>query len=382
MRTARFFSFSRLFAAITASFLAFSGAAVADDATLTDNASGLTWKRCAEGQTWQGSDCTGKAQGYPHIRAVKLDKGGWRLPTITELAALADLDKRQSIIDKAAFPNTPADHFWSATGYAGQHGHWWAVNFKNGAVYPSRGEKYFYVRLVRGEPQSNAANRAGQAFSDAGDGKVVHEPTGLAWKRCAEGQSQAGTRCIGTAGNYTWDDAQSLAVDGWRLPTRNELLGIVAWENIGPAIDAAIFPGTPAAFFWSANSAAGTETNAWSVGFQDGYSDVSGKSARRHVRLVRDAGIGGMAAADPATARADGERLFNWAESLYAAYFFPAKPPLLESQGFVYRYYSGTGLYLAVKDGKLWIAGPFNPNQLADAGAYLPWLKRAKAAGF
>lgn len=31
------------------------------DGTATDGTTGLTWKRCSEGQTWDGSTCTGDA---------------------------------------------------------------------------------------------------------------------------------------------------------------------------------------------------------------------------------------------------------------------------------------------------------------------------------
>lgn len=34
------------------------------DGTVTDTRHGLIWKRCAEGQTWDGSTCTGDAVTY------------------------------------------------------------------------------------------------------------------------------------------------------------------------------------------------------------------------------------------------------------------------------------------------------------------------------
>jgi len=60
------------------------------DGTASNSKTGLTWKRCHEGQTWTGSTCTGKPKEYTWDEAKKLKssfagKTDWRLPSIDEL---------------------------------------------------------------------------------------------------------------------------------------------------------------------------------------------------------------------------------------------------------------------------------------------------------
>lgn len=350
------------------------------DNTISTESSGLIWKRCAEGQTWSGSGCAGFAKSFTLAEAQRLAREGWRLPTIAELLSIAKRDNVRPAIDKAAFPNTPSENFWAATTYADQRGLGWAVNFRNGANYASKSAKHFHVRLVRDEQPRTSSAGGGQdiSFDDMGGGNLTDSRTGLTWKRCAEGQSWAGSACLGAAGSYSWAEARKLALDGWRIPDADELLTLVEWTKSRPAIDTANFPGTPSAPFWSASPDAVNPDKAWNVLFHDGLSDVSPKSAHRHVRLVRN---------EPAALRQDftqndAERVFNWAESVYPAYFSPAKPPVREAQGYIYRHYPNTGLYLAMKNGKLWLVAPSNSSLLFDGGSFSRWLGKAKAAGF
>jgi len=60
------------------------------DGTATNSKTGLTWKRCYEGQTWTGSTCSGAPKGYTRDEAKKMKssfvgKTDWRLPSIDEL---------------------------------------------------------------------------------------------------------------------------------------------------------------------------------------------------------------------------------------------------------------------------------------------------------
>ncbi len=71
-------------------------------------------------------------------------------------------------------------------------------------------------------------------FADAGNGTVLHLPSGLVWKRCTEGLTwnSGGSTCDGSAVLYTWQqafqrvDAVNASADAavnagqtdWRLP--------------------------------------------------------------------------------------------------------------------------------------------------------------------
>lgn len=108
-------------------------------------------------------------------------------------------------------------------------------------------------------------------FADAGNGTVRHIPTGLVWKRCAEGQTWDGTTCQGTAGSYTWQQAfqqaDSVNAGGagtwnagqsdWRVPNQKELRSIVERGCFNPSINLTQFPATPASLFWSGSPFAG-----------------------------------------------------------------------------------------------------------------------------
>lgn len=334
--------------------------------------SGLTWKRCAEGQAWNGTTCAGNAVRFNATQAKALTKAGWRVPTIGELSTLIQHDRNRPAANVTLFPGTPSAHFWSSTPSKAHPNNFWAVNFGNGAIYTSRITKYFHVRLVRGSLRE-------RTYIDLGNGTLALEPGNLIWKRCAEGQSWAGSTCLGNAANLTWNEAMKIAADGWRIPTLEELASLVEWSKSHPAIDTALFPSTPASAFWSATVANSSSKLAWSIDFQDGYTDTSPQLANRHVRLVRNEAPLPQSRAE---LRLLAERVFNWAEKSHAEYFYPAGQPTQEAQGYLFRYYPSTGLYLAVKDGRLWLVGPFNNEQIRDAGSLGRRFSQAKAAGF
>ena len=138
-------------------------------------------------------------------------------------------------------------------------------------------------------------------FAGAGAGMVRHVPTGLVWKRCAEGQTWDGATCTGTAANYTWQQAfervdavnaaaagtQNLGATDWRLPNINELKSIAELGCQNPAINLTQFPNTSAWRFWSGSPVAGYPDVAWGVDFDDGDGYWSARNFALAVRLVR-----------------------------------------------------------------------------------------------
>ncbi|MDF1614645.1 DUF1566 domain-containing protein [Desulfurivibrio dismutans] len=137
-------------------------------------------------------------------------------------------------------------------------------------------------------------------FSVNGDGTVTHNPTGLIWMRCSLGQSWdvSTSTCTGADSTYTWQQALAAAqtINGnggyaghndWRLPNKNELESIVERRCWSPAINAAIFPGTPSDRFWSSSPFAYNAEYAWRVLFDYGYVNGSYKQNGSRVRLVR-----------------------------------------------------------------------------------------------
>ena len=145
--------------------------------------------------------------------------------------------------------------------------------------------------------QSNLQpNNPDAAYTDHGDGTVTHTPTGLMWKRCAEGQTWSGSTCTGSAtSSHTWAQALTLGSTAsfaghadWRLPSLKELRSLVEECRSNPSINDAIFPATPSSYFWSGSPHASYSDYAWDVYFNNGYSGYYSRSYNDYsVRLVR-----------------------------------------------------------------------------------------------
>lgn len=127
------------------------------DGTVTDRATGLIWKQCAEGLS--GADClTGGAttftwqQALQHAEAaVFAGSSLWRLPNKKELASLVEQRCVDPAINARFFPNTPASWFWSSSPHAyPSYGAWYVYFGGGGGVYSDLKSYAEYVRLVRG----------------------------------------------------------------------------------------------------------------------------------------------------------------------------------------------------------------------------------------
>lgn len=126
--------------------------------TVTDTRTGLTWKRCAEGQSWNGSTCTGSASRHTWANALALAEastfaghGDWRLPSLKELRSLVEECRYNPAINDTVFPNTlSSPNFWSGSPYAPHSGSAWYVDFYRGTANNYGRSNTFSVRLVRG----------------------------------------------------------------------------------------------------------------------------------------------------------------------------------------------------------------------------------------
>lgn len=128
--------------------------------TVTDKTTGLMWKRCTEGQSWNGKTCSGSAKPLSLVDAAWLQQanakgksqGGftdWRLPTQDELLSLVQSRCSNPAINLKAFPATASAFYWTSTQGSGTVNSFWTVDFKDGfdSLF-NRGQTQ-YVRLVR-----------------------------------------------------------------------------------------------------------------------------------------------------------------------------------------------------------------------------------------
>lgn len=144
-----------------------------------DSKAGITWQRCSLGQTWSGYNCDGEPKIYTWFEAQEAANAvgkGWRVPSASELMSLVrcstGFQRRifvpdhkgdnqimpsrckegasRPTIDRAIFPNTPKNSYWSSSSFAGNNATAWLISFYygDGDAYYSK-LNYGYVRLVR-----------------------------------------------------------------------------------------------------------------------------------------------------------------------------------------------------------------------------------------
>ena len=134
------------------------------EGTATDLQTGLTWKRCAEGQIWDGTTCMGTAitgkweaalrRGVASNSAGHVD---WRLPNAKELMSIVEERCLTPAINATVFPNTPI-FVWSGSPSAQNPGYAWFVDAYYGLIDGDRkSSNFFAVRLVRGGQAVNVA---------------------------------------------------------------------------------------------------------------------------------------------------------------------------------------------------------------------------------
>lgn len=127
-------------------------------------------------------------------------------------------------------------------------------------------------------------------FEPLGAGHEVKDHrTGLVWRRCAEGQHWSGGQCLGSALTMPHLEALALAESqsGWRLPSVTELYSLVEPDRRLPALDAAVFPNTPNAWFWTSTLSNSRISHAWLVHLGEGQANFALRLNHVHVRLVR-----------------------------------------------------------------------------------------------
>lgn len=127
---------------------------ISEDGTeVTDNKTGLIWRRCPEGMTASIDGCTGIPGVYDLEAALALAKSeakatrqAWRLPKVEELSSIVDTSRRDPSIDTAVFPGTPGSPFFTASPDGALS---WFVSFYVGKVFSEYSAVPNHVRLVR-----------------------------------------------------------------------------------------------------------------------------------------------------------------------------------------------------------------------------------------
>ncbi|MBO0612125.1 MAG: hypothetical protein RL122_88 [Pseudomonadota bacterium] len=112
--------------------------------TVTDSRSGLTWKKCLEGQ--DGRECSGSPRRMSWDKAADTAQAGWRLPTLAELRGLVEHRCTAPAVNLEIFPHMRAVGVWSSDQSDPRA---WSLDFSKGKAYENFKGAGMYVRLVR-----------------------------------------------------------------------------------------------------------------------------------------------------------------------------------------------------------------------------------------
>ncbi len=129
---------------------------------------------------------------------------------------------------------------------------------------------------VAEEALEPVAVRPTARFVPSENGKTVRDnKTRLTWQRDVPANGQTSAQ----AGHYC--SALNLDGHGWRLPRKDELVGLAV------AFDPAAFPNAPTAWFWTDSPYQGSATNGWGVDFADTNPGPHDVTTLGRVRCVR-----------------------------------------------------------------------------------------------
>jgi len=127
-----------------------------------------------------------------------------------------------------------------------------------------------------------------------GGQEVKDTQNGLIWRRWSEGQASKPNPAKAEVLLLNHEAATAHAAREasrtglpWRLPTIEELAGLMDRSQGQPAINSKFFPDTPPKWFWTSTPGRGGVQNAWSVGFSHGSTNYVSKINTLALRLVR-----------------------------------------------------------------------------------------------
>ena len=127
------------------------------DNTVTDNITGLMWRRCSQGMD-DNATCTGTPASYAWESALSVcedettDYTDWRLPNIKELFTLVKLEGSSPFIDQTTFPATEGNYYLTGTTDLLDDTDAMVVRFNYGSVSSYRKSSSGYLRCVRAGP--------------------------------------------------------------------------------------------------------------------------------------------------------------------------------------------------------------------------------------
>ena len=153
----------------------------------------------------------------------------------------------------------------------------------------------FIVSFILSPTVASVAGPASGQFL-ARDHLIIDLRSSVEWMRCSVGQRWNGTSCDGKIIRLNHDDVAKAIVianeqlgGSWRLPSRDELEGLVCAACEAIKIDSDSFPQTVPEPYWTGEVNGFAARHFWSVNFMTGHT--YGRFFPQQelaVRLVRD----------------------------------------------------------------------------------------------
>ena len=278
-----------------------------------DKVSGLTWQRLDTSAAATNSSYSALPAYVSSINTSHpCGYTDWRLPTANELLSLMDASITSasgaaSNADRKGTTDAMTGSFWTSESrpFPNSTQAWYVPASQGGVAEYQDKANSSGVRLVRGgHVNSVDCNNTDARFSDMADSTVADANTGLMWKQCPEGLSDAsgaGVRNCGIGAALSFNDVptvlsrlavinspsspEGLGYSDWRIPAKNELASLVNRACASPAIAASVFPATGTFSYVSATYDANNSNQFWYAEFGDGTVAVTPINSPGGIRL-------------------------------------------------------------------------------------------------
>jgi len=234
-----------------------------------DYITGLEWQKAAGHETKNWDDA------WNYCRLLNLYGYGWRLPSVSELMSIVHYGSRPSI-NRAAFPATWENYYWSASSLGSFSNNAWRVGFSFGHVDAASKDTAHITRCVR------SSRPTGPVLQDNNNFTVTDLATGLTWQQGDD------------SGGETWEYAHLYCLNlklgnksDWRLPNVKELASIVDYRQRFPAIGEVMSTLGVDTSYWSETVYHSDNSKAWRIAISSGSAGPVNKTNSYQVRCVR-----------------------------------------------------------------------------------------------
>jgi len=249
---------------------------------VTDTVTGLEWEDgnivATTTRTWTD------ANNYCNDLTIPYngDLSDWRLPTIEELATIADKGSSNPS-SFTGFQHTASSFYWSSSTYAPSTDNAWYVHFGYGLDGVSLKTNNYYVRCVRA-----GVSPAPTYIRDSSKEVVLDTSSGLMWQddSTAKTTTKTWTDAIDYCETQIGSGGTFAGYADWRLPNYNELYQLADRNRSNPAISQE-FQNYISSNYWSSSTFDPDTDIAWYVHFGYGKDDGDYKTNSLHVRCVR-----------------------------------------------------------------------------------------------